>query len=236
MRSSIVALFGAALATFVACGGGTEQPVDLRGDGGLGSSGGGDGGDAGALGPCPDPLTSYTPPSKPPAAAAPGKCSDAAIAAIAAACFGPKKTGKGCDDAKAAEASCSACVFSDAGAASWGPVVKLTSYGGALALNWPGCIGLLEGRAGAGTCAGPANDYALCPEARCASCSAASRAACVSSAFADGSACKNYEKPLTSCLAGSSLPQPDLEGKCGLVTPSLGAEDWVKRLAKTFCG
>jgi hypothetical protein len=44
-----------------------------------------------------------------------------------------------------------------------------------------------------------------------------------------------FEKVLTDCLAASAIPKADLETKCGLTTPTLGVEEWLKRLAKTFC-
>lgn len=219
-----------------ACSSSSAQPTDLRGDGGLGSSGG-DGGEGGVVtGTCPDPLTGFTMPYAPPAAASPGKCSDAALSAIASACYGAQKSAKACADARAAQATCAGCLYTDEGAAAWSAVVTLPSLGGAITLNWPGCVALLEGKSGPGTCGKAANDYGLCPEARCRACAGTARNDCTSSAFGDGSACKAYEKPLQDCLAGSSIPQADLQNKCGLVTPALGTEEWFKRLGKTFCG
>lgn len=221
-----------------ACSSPSAQPTDLKGDGGLGSSSGGDGGEGGVVtATCPDPLTGFGMPYAPPAAASPGKCSDAAIVAIAAACYGAQKSAKACADARAAQATCAACLYTDESAPAWSAVVTLPSLGGAIALNWPGCVALLDGKSGPGTCGKAANDYGLCPEARCRACgSGAARNDCTSSAFAAGSPCNAYEKPLQDCLAASAIPQADLQAKCGLVTPALGIEEWFKRLGKTFCG
>ena len=138
--------------------------------------------------------------------------------------------------AKGASGSCAAAVSQIS--AKVHPDTSLTSVDscGCLTGRRPRFDAVLEGKSGPGTCGKAANDYGLCPEARCRACAGTARNDCTSSAFGDGSACKAYEKPLQDCLAGSSIPQADLQNKCGLVTPALGTEEWFKRLGKTFCG
>jgi hypothetical protein len=227
--SSVAVLFVVA-----ACTDTVQTPQDLRGDAGLPPAP--DAGDAALTGQCPEPLTNFKALYAPPAPAAAGKCTDPAIAAIAAACYGAQKSGKACDDAKAANPTCASCIFYNETAAAWGPVVTFPSYGGAVTLNWAGCVALLDGQSGPTSCAAAANGYALCPDARCASCTGAARASCISGSFADGTPCKPFEKVLTDCLSSESVPKADLEAKCGLTDPSLNGEEWLKRLAKTFCG
>jgi hypothetical protein len=199
------------------------------------TSGGNDGGGDAAGSTCPNPadISSWTPPAYVPAKNSPGACAPGDVAAYDAACVNTTtKSTSACDSFKSANATCVACLVSQQGDSSWGPIVQ---WPGIINLNLGGCLELAAGDA---TCAKAVETAAACPHAACdAVCPVTSGDAtsfanwqqCEQVAVAD--ACGLYEQAancmVTDPAAISSVCQP---------TQSDTFDSLLLRIAPVFCG
>jgi hypothetical protein len=139
--------------------------------------GGGCGGDDDA----PDPIVPPTDPCsphlpvnwvprwKPPIAPRPDACTTAQIDREYASCESVSSTSATCaafrNDAN--NAACLACLFSDEGDASYGPVLRSA---GVWRSNTSGCIALLDGNASANGCGARVQASSTCYDAACDGC------------------------------------------------------------------
>ncbi|HEY8079810.1 MAG TPA: hypothetical protein VIF62_37020 [Labilithrix sp.] len=164
---------------------------------------------------CPTltPIDPSTLPWEPPAAAKPGACTEADLAALDTIL--PDSTND--DSAKPViSASCAACVF--ASGLSWGPIPETTSPDGGhvpLTVDVGGCYAIATGSA---ACGKTTQNLYDCERAACADCptgDAIAYVGCVKAATAFGGACASeLSVSKTTCAALDASTYDAAQGAC----------------------
>jgi hypothetical protein len=186
-------------------------------------------------------IAGFTPTSIPPTPATTTSCTTAEITAIYDACLNQTtQSTAACTKIQTTDATCYGCIFTDEGAASYGPVISSTN-GGLVFLNQAGCIDLLE----------PCNDACAvayqaafqCENAACeGNCPTITTMAesqsyqyCVEDAgTCDPGGCDEYLTEFSNCgmlLTGASHPASVCAGTSASTFATL-----FKAIVPVFCG
>jgi len=137
-------------------------------------SGGCGDGDAVPIGAPADPCSpelpaNWAPTWRRPAVPQPGACTLGQIDLEYASCEGPSATSARCSAFRndAANVVCVSCLFSDEGAALYGPIIRSDDVWRS---NTAGCIALLDGDVSAGGCGARVQASSSCYDAACDGC------------------------------------------------------------------